>query len=658
MVTHPAATALEKIAAEYRAAYLAHDAQRAPFAARVRYTENNIEMAFPDGTWDTVTELVGGVLTISDSLTGQVGMYLAIMQSETPGFLAVRLKVEGGRISEVEHIVSTRRNLSGPPTPIGDVREFRHDPDLERSVPPAERVSRAELVRLADGYFSTLENNTGEIRGTRFAPSAFRFENGMHFPNVEADFRLGKYRFNERVRDRDHFLVDEERGIVMSRGFIDHKGVLDHFQLTDGTPWRSIFATHSWSLLECSRSRRADRGHRGHVHRHGVLRTLSMDPAEPLKDAATSTRDWTPRSVYALGLLTLIYAFNYLDRSILSLVLPQIKAEMQLSDTVLGLVSGFAFVLFYSLLGVPIARLADRSSRRNILGAGLIFWSLMTSLTGFVVNVWQLAATRFLMGAGEACGVAPSNALVADMFSPARRALALAICPPAVPSPSWSCFRWRLDRRPPRLAHGLHRCRSASVLLALLLFATVREPARTLPAGPRGGQEGFLETARFLLRLEAHPHRRRRLHGHQSCASRVDPDVPRSGAPLQPDRSGGHRRSAARPGGAGRGALRWLAGRPAGASRCALAPGAAGNRLPPGAASRTGVPALRLDRHQPGGPWRRAVLHLHAPRAGVCRVHGRGAPADARDGGSPVPADVNLVGRVLVHSSSASSTMR
>jgi hypothetical protein len=251
MVTHPAAAALEKIAAEYRAAYLAHDAQRAPLAARVRYTENNVEMAFPDGTWDTVTEQVGEVLTISDPLTGQVGMYLAIMQGETPAFLAVRLKVEGERISEVEHIVSTRRNLSGPPTPIGDVREFRHDPDLGRPVPPAERVPRAELVRLADGYFSTLENNTGEIRGTRFAPGAFRFENGMHFPNVEADFRLGKYRFNERVRDRDHFLVDEERGIVMSRAFIDHKGVLDHFQLTDGTPWRSIFREpHSWSLLE------------------------------------------------------------------------------------------------------------------------------------------------------------------------------------------------------------------------------------------------------------------------------------------------------------------------------------------------------------------------------------------------------------------------
>ena len=229
-----------------------------------------------------------------------------------------------------------------------------------------------------------------------------------------------------------------------------------------------------------------------------------MDPAEPLKDAATTTRDWTPRSVYALGLLTFIYAFNYLDRSILSLVLPQIKAEMQLSDTVLGLVSGFAFVLFYSLLGVPIARLADRSSRRNILGAGLIFWSLMTSLTGFVVNVWQLAATRFLMGAGEACGVAPSNALVADMFSPARRALALAILSAGSAIAFVVLFPvagWIVDHHGWRMA--FIAAGVPGVLLALLLFATVREPARTLPAGPRGGQESFLETARFLLRSKA-----------------------------------------------------------------------------------------------------------------------------------------------------------
>ena len=245
------AAALERIGAEYRAAYVAHDARRVPIAAHVRYSENNVEMGFPDGTWDTVTEEVGPALTLSDPVTGQVGIYTAIMQNDTPGFLAVRLKVADGKIVEIEHIVSTKRNLSGPPTPIGEVRDFKHDPDLARPVPLPERVARAELIRLADGYFSTLENNTGEIRGTRFALGAFRFENGKLFPSVEHDFRQGRYRFNERVRDRDHFLVDEERGIVMSRAFIDHKGILDEFTLTNGTPMRSIFREpHSWSLLE------------------------------------------------------------------------------------------------------------------------------------------------------------------------------------------------------------------------------------------------------------------------------------------------------------------------------------------------------------------------------------------------------------------------
>lgn len=251
------AATLERIAQDYRAAYLAHDPKRAPISPRVRFSENNVEMSFPDASWDTVTEEVGEALTLSDPLTGHVGIYTAIMQNDTPGFLAVRLKIDDAEIVEIEHIVSTRRNLSGPPTPIGEVHEFRHDPDLDRPVPPHERATRAELIRLADGYFSTLENNTGEIRGTKFAPDAFRYENGKRFPEVEKDFRLGRYRFNERVRDRDYFLVDEERGIVMGRAFIDHKGVLDEFVLTDGTRVRSIFREpHSWALLELFKIKR------------------------------------------------------------------------------------------------------------------------------------------------------------------------------------------------------------------------------------------------------------------------------------------------------------------------------------------------------------------------------------------------------------------
>ena len=117
--------------------------------------------------------------------------------------------------------------------------------------------------------------------------------------------------------------------------------------------------------------------------------------------AAAPVRDWTPRTVFVLAVLTLIATFNYLDRSLLGLALPAIKAEMHVSDTALGLVSGLAFVLFYSLLGVPIAWAADRWSRRNIIAIGLAFWSLMTALTGLASNIWQLALARFLMGAGR-----------------------------------------------------------------------------------------------------------------------------------------------------------------------------------------------------------------------------------------------------------------
>ncbi len=242
---------LEGIADQYRAAYLAHDPSKAPFAARVRFTENNVQMRFPDATWDTVTQEVGPALTLSDTQTGNVGIYTTIMQNDTPGFLAVRLKVQGGRIGEVEHIISTKRNLSSPPTPIGDVHEFKPDPDFTRVVPVADRISRARLIAHANGYFSTLEHNNGEIRGTRFAPNAVRHENGLKFADIEQGFKSGRYLFNERVRDRDFFLVDEERQVVMSRGFIDHKGVLDNYTLTDGTPQKSVFREpQTWSFLE------------------------------------------------------------------------------------------------------------------------------------------------------------------------------------------------------------------------------------------------------------------------------------------------------------------------------------------------------------------------------------------------------------------------
>ncbi|MEO6359559.1 MAG: MFS transporter [Sphingomicrobium sp.] len=184
--------------------------------------------------------------------------------------------------------------------------------------------------------------------------------------------------------------------------------------------------------------------------------------------------------------LTLVSVFNYLDRSLLGLALPAIKAELGSSDTVLGLVSGLAFILFYSLLGLPIAWLADRTNRRNIIAAGLTFWSLMTACTGAIVNIWQLAVVRLLMGAGEACGMAPSNSIIADRFPPERRPLAMAIFGTAAPFsyilffPIAGWIAHNYGWRAMFVAMGL-----PGVLLAVLLALTVREPQRTAPPPAR-----------------------------------------------------------------------------------------------------------------------------------------------------------------------------
>lgn len=195
---------------------------------------------------------------------------------------------------------------------------------------------------------------------------------------------------------------------------------------------------------------------------------------------------WPWSATWPLFILTLISVFNYLDRALLGLVLPMIKREFGVSDTALGLATGLAFIFLYSLLGLPIAWLADRFNRRNIIAIGLGFWSLMTVLTGFVTSIWQLAIARFLMGAGEACGLPPSNSIIADLFHPRRRPLALAIFGTAnsiafivfFPIAGWIAQNhgWRAMF----VAMGV-----PGMIVALLLLLTVREPARKTPPRER-----------------------------------------------------------------------------------------------------------------------------------------------------------------------------
>jgi hypothetical protein len=244
------AACLEDIADRYRAAYLAHDPALAPFADSVRYTENNVEMPFPDGTWDTVTAEPGPYQYFSDPVTGNVAIFTAIMQDEIEGYLAVRLHVSGGEIDEAEHIISTRRNLSSPPTPIGPIAEYRIEPFIDKIVPEGERLTRDELAAHGNGYFDTLQLNDGEIRGTCFHDTATRRENGLEFTDIGPAFETGRYFFNNRVR-REIILIDEARQVALGRGFIDHKGVLNEYNLTNGEEAVSIFQEpQTWAFLE------------------------------------------------------------------------------------------------------------------------------------------------------------------------------------------------------------------------------------------------------------------------------------------------------------------------------------------------------------------------------------------------------------------------
>jgi MFS family permease len=123
------------------------------------------------------------------------------------------------------------------------------------------------------------------------------------------------------------------------------------------------------------------------------------------------------RRYYVLGLLTVIYALNFLDRTIFNVLIEPIKKEFALSDTTMGLLAGFGFVLFYSLLGIPIARLADRFNRRNIVAVALAFWSAMTVFCGMAQSVTTLALARIGVGIGESGGTPASQSIIADLFS-------------------------------------------------------------------------------------------------------------------------------------------------------------------------------------------------------------------------------------------------
>ncbi len=151
----------------------------------------------------------------------------------------------------------------------------------------------------------------------------------------------------------------------------------------------------------------------------------SADPSAPGKSEATGFAD--PYSRYVMGVLFLVYVVSYIDRQLMAVLLDPIKHELGASDAQMGLLTGIAFAIFYSVFGLPIARLADRSSRRTVIAASVAAWSLMTALTGWTRSYTQILLARIGVGVGEAGGGAPSHALLSDYFPPDQRGRALAL---------------------------------------------------------------------------------------------------------------------------------------------------------------------------------------------------------------------------------------
>ncbi|MEM8983862.1 MAG: MFS transporter [Pseudomonadota bacterium] len=187
----------------------------------------------------------------------------------------------------------------------------------------------------------------------------------------------------------------------------------------------------------------------------------------------------------ALIVLFVVSVFNYIDRFVLSVVLPAIKSDLALTDTALGAVAT-AFTLSYVLFGIPFAGLADRHSRKAIIAVSLALWSAMTAASGLAQNFWQLAVARILVGVGEAGATPPAHSMIADYFPRARRARALSIYGIGAPvgliigfgAASWlvETYDWRITF----LALGL-----PGVLFALFCYAVLKEPPRGYADGLR-----------------------------------------------------------------------------------------------------------------------------------------------------------------------------
>jgi predicted MFS family arabinose efflux permease len=232
------------------------------------------------------------------------------------------------------------------------------------------------------------------------------------------------------------------------------------------------------------------------------------DSSQPIGSMGAKSEPFSPSYVrYALWMLLIIYTLNFVDRQIVGILAGPIKAELGISDTQIGLLTGIAFAFFYTLLGIPIARYAERGNRATIIGTAVIVWSGFTVLSGMAQNFTQLFLARIGVGVGEAGCTPPAHALISDYVSPEKRASAIAFYSLGVPigtalgfligAQLGATYGWRVAF----LAVGL-----PGVALGLIAMLTLKEPRKLglVAAGTNANTPGFFEAMGVLAKKKSY----------------------------------------------------------------------------------------------------------------------------------------------------------
>jgi len=241
---------LEKHVDNFISAMLAHDPRNLPLARDVHFTENGQALRLGDGLWNTVSAPGKYKIYVADTESSQVGFFGTLYENGSPILIALRLKVDEQLISEAEMIVARpNRSLTGSETVAGDRLEKvgKPRPQFSQTVPEAERLSRADLTRIANSYFTGLANNTGRNLAP-FWDSCVRWENGgpttgrpktgegldILSMGCRAQVETAFFSFVTSIRNRRFPIIDRERGLALAFAFFEHTGAVRQIHLTNG----------------------------------------------------------------------------------------------------------------------------------------------------------------------------------------------------------------------------------------------------------------------------------------------------------------------------------------------------------------------------------------------------------------------------------------